>query len=76
MLFQASIKYDNVELSEDNCYEINNLSEVQLGNDSWANVKTITVGDIIKLDDNSLATVIKVEHTDNMVKLYIKEVIL
>ena len=70
MLFKASTEYKNIESTNDDYYEISNLSEV-LTKDDWKNVKQIVVGDYIKTDDGDFELVKKVERNEKVTLLYV-----
>lgn len=69
MMFKAKTEYNNVEVSDDNFYEIINYSEV-LTEEGWKNVKDIVVGDVI-LGDGTKDIVKQVEKFEKHTKLYV-----
>lgn len=50
MMFTAATDYNNVDVVDNVC-KIPNYSDVLI-NDNWVNVKQVSIGDIIELNDS------------------------
>lgn len=74
MLFRASELFDNVNITDDNYYEVKNISQVlvkQEVNEVWTNVQKVNIGDYIKTSDNDFEKVIRIEPKEKVTLLYV-----
>lgn len=69
MMFKAKEDYKDVEITDENFYEIDIASEI-LTSEGWKKVKEISIGDIVCGDDTS-DKVINIERKDNKILLYV-----
>lgn len=69
MMFKARTDYKDVEITNENFYEIDNLSEI-LTTTGWKKVKEISIGDIV-CGDNSQDVIKQIEVREMTTILYI-----
>ena len=52
MMFEADTKYFDTE-ENDNCFEVDKVSDIQLSSGEWVNVKNLSIGMEVSFEDGN-----------------------